>query len=319
MVSHYRIAHRAERSVAQTKRIFLLCIIFLFGCAPASPSPTPAPASEPTSLPDTPTPAPDYIAQIRNVEYQLGLTDALRLVQLTDGKFEEGAAGGADYISVTMTDLIARGDLNNNGVDEVAALVAENYGGTGVFVFLSVFEEMDGGYKFLSSVLVDDRPVLNELSITDNEIFLNAITHKADDPFCCPTLQTTRHYTLTQTGQLDMTDYTTFTPDGRPRTITIEFPSDRAEISGAVQVRGSVDIAPFENNLTYRILDVGGVELAIGSITVDSPSPGAPGTFDEIISLGNILSGAVIRIEVQDISAEDGSLFAMDSVELVVK
>jgi hypothetical protein len=35
--------------------------------------------------------------------------------------------------------------------------------------------------------------------------------------------------------------------------------------------------------------------------------------------LGNILSGAVIKLEVQDVSAADGSLFAMDSVELVVK
>jgi hypothetical protein len=32
-----------------------------------------------------------------------------------------------------------------------------------------------------------------------------------------------------------------------------------------------------------------------------------------------VLSGAVIRLEVQDISAADGSLLAMDSVELVVK
>jgi hypothetical protein len=61
------------------------------------------------------------------------------------------------------------------------------------------------------------------------------------------------------------------------------------------------------------------VELAIGSITVSAPAPGAPGRFDESISLGNILSGAVIRIEVRDVSAEDGSLFAMDSVGLVVK
>jgi hypothetical protein len=259
------------------------------------------------------------VTRIRNAEYQLGLTDALRVVQLTDGKFEEGISGGVDYISVTMTDLIARGDLNNDGVDEVATLVAENYGGTGVFVFLAIFEDVSGTYKLLPSVLVDDRPQLNELSIENGEVFLSAVTHKSDDPFCCPTLLTTRHYRLTQTGQLDMTDYITFTPDGRPRTIAVESPADGSEVFSTVQIKGSVDVAPFENNLTYRVLDVGGVELAIGSIMVEAPSPGAPGTFDGVISLGNILSGAVIRIEVQDISAEDGSLFAMDSVELVVK
>jgi hypothetical protein len=64
---------------------------------------------------------------------------------------------------------------------------------------------------------------------------------------------------------------------------------------------------------------VGNVELAIGSITVTAADLGAPGTFEQTILLGNILSGVEIRIEVQDINAADGSLFAMDSVELVVK
>lgn len=116
-----------------------------------------------------------------------------------------------------------------------------------------------------------------------------------------------------------MVDYVTFTPDDRPRTITIESPANGSEVFKSVQIKGSVAIAPFENTLVYRIFDVGGVELAIGAITVSAPDLGAPGTFDENILLGNILSGAVIRMEVQDISAEDGSLFAMDSVELVVK
>jgi hypothetical protein len=116
-----------------------------------------------------------------------------------------------------------------------------------------------------------------------------------------------------------MTDYTTFTPDGRPRTITITTPVNGAESYSSIQFKGSVAIAPFENNLTYRIYDLVGVELSIGSITVTAPELGGPGTFDSIIELGNILSGSVVRVEVQDISAADGSLFAMDSVELVVK
>jgi len=116
-----------------------------------------------------------------------------------------------------------------------------------------------------------------------------------------------------------MTDYTTFTPDGSPRTITIESPDNGTEVFSSVQIKGSFAIAPFENNLTYSIVDFGGVELARGAISVTAPDPGAPGTFEAIIPLGNILSGAVIKLEVQDISAADGSLFAMDSVELVVK
>jgi hypothetical protein len=299
--------------------LILMVSLVLASCRSFDPtSPTPDPVFEPTALPETPTPAPDYVTRIRNAEYQLGLTDGLRIVQLTDGRFEQGTSGGEDYISVNVTDFTARGDLNGDGFDEYAAMIAENYGGTGTFVFLAVFTDAGGELKYQTSVLVDDRPLLNELSIDKGEVFLGATTHRSDEPMCCPTLQTARHYKLIN-NQLDMTDYVTFTPDGRPRTITIESPTDGSEVFSSVPIKGNVAIAPFENNLVYRIYDLGGVELAIGSITVTAPDLGAPGTFDETILLGNILSGAVIRIEVQDVSAEDGSLIAMDSVELVVK
>jgi len=284
------------------------------------PAPTVAPViEEPSPLAATPTPVPDFVTRIRNAKYQLGLTDSLKTVQLTDGKFEQGAPGGADYISVTVTDFAATGDLNGDGRKEVAVLVAENYDGSGVFVFLAVYDDANGTLTFRTSTPVDDRPQVNALSTAKGGIFLDATVHGADEPMCCPTLRTTRNYRWTADNQLVMTDYTTFTPDGRPRAITIDSPADGAEVFSSVQVRGSVEIAPVENNLAYRVYDVGGVELAVGAIPVTAREPGAPGAFDAVIRLGKILSEAVIRIEVQDVSAADGSLLAMDSVELVVK
>lgn len=278
----------------------------------------PASATDPVSQPETSTPAPDYVSRIRNAEYQLGFMDVPRVVQLTDGRFEQGSSGGEDYVSVIVTDFTARGDLDGDGFDEYAAMIAEDYGGTGTFVFLAVFADVNGKPVFQTSVFVDDRPQVNELSIGSGEVFMDATVHRKDEPLCCPTMKTVRHYRLV-TNQLDMIDYVTFTPDGRARTIVIEAPANGAEVFRSVPIRGSVAVAPFENNLVYRIYDLGGVELAIGSIGVNSNEMGGPGTFEQILLLGNILSGAVIRMEVQDINAEDGSLFAMDSVELVVK
>ncbi len=304
--------------------LILLLTIFLIGCRPASPTPTAAPAPsspdelETTSVPKTPTAAPEYVEQLRNAEYRLGLPDSLQVVQLTDGKFEQGAPADADHISVSVTDFVTAGDLNADGVDEIAALVSENYGGTGVFVFLTVYTDVNGTPTFFTSAIVDDRPQLNALSIENDEIFLDAVIHGTDEPMCCPTWRTTRHYRLVN-DQLDMTDYATFTPDGRPRTITIESPANGAEVFSSVQVKGSVAIAPFENNLTYSIRDVGGVELSRGAISVSAADLGAPGTFDALIPIGSILSSAVVIVEVQEFSAADDSLLAMDSVELVVK
>ena len=303
--------------------LIVLLVIILSGCVTAPPTPTPAPVIEPTRPPNTPSAvpsaAPGYVAQIRNAQYQLGTLDSLQVVQLVDGQYQSGNPGATDFVSVTVTDFVARGDLNGDGSNEVAALIAENFGGTGVFVFLVVYADVNGTLTFQTSVVVDDRPQVNVLSIENNEIFLDTVIHGVDEPMCCPTLRTTRHYLLDQNNQLNMVDFTTFTPAGDPRTITIESPATGSEVFSSVQVKGGVAIAPFENTLAYRIYDVGGVELSAGEIDVTAPELGAPGTFDEMIKLGKILSGAVIRIEVQDVSAADGSLLAMDSVELVVK
>jgi hypothetical protein len=261
---------------------------------------------------------PEEAKKVLNAQYQLGATDALQVVQLTDGKFEQGTQGGADSISVAVSDFIAVGDLNADGANEVAALVSENYGGTGVFVFLAVYTNENGSLTFQNSTMVDDRPQLKTLSIQSGEIFLDTVIHGADEPMCCPTLRTTRHYRFVD-NQLDMTDYATFTPAGKPRTIMIESPANGSEVFTSVPIKGKVATAPFENNLAYRIYDVSGIELSAGPISVSAPTPGAAGTFEGLIPLGNILSGALIRIEVQDLSAADGSLLAMDSVELVVK
>lgn len=309
-----------------SRRALILWLgLFLIGCRPATPpaatsdqTQTTVPVVETISVSATSTSTPEEAKEILNAQYQLGATDALKVVQLSDGKFEQGTSGGADSISVSMTDFVAVGDLNGDGTNEVAGLVSENYGGTGVFVFLAVYTNENGTLTFQNSTMVDDRPQLTALSIENGEIFLDAIIHGLDDPMCCPTLRTTRHYRFVD-NQLDMTDYATFTPDARPRTIMIESPANGTEVFTSVPIKGKVAIAPFENNLAYRIYDVSGIELSAGPISVSAADPGAPGTFEALIPLGSILSGALIRIEVQDLSAADGSLLAMDSVELVVK
>jgi len=303
--------------------LIVLLILVLSGCVTAPPTPTPALVIESTPTPQaTSAPvdaSPTFVGLVRNAQYRLSTTDSLQVVQLTDGVYQAGVPGGADYVSVNVLNFVANGDLNGDGSDEVVALVSENFGGSGDFVFLAAYADVNGTLTFQTSIMVDDRPQVNALSIDNGEIYLDVVTHGLGEPMCCPTLRSARHYLLTGINQLDMVDYVTFTPAGTPRTITIEAPPTSSEVYSSVQVRGKVAIAPFENTLAYRIFDVGGVELAAGAINVTASDLGAPGTFNAVIKLGNILSGATIRLEVQDISAADGSLLAMDSIELVVK
>ena len=279
---------------------------------PTLASPTPV---IPTPLPDVPGISPE---QVRNSEYQLGFLDQVRMVKLTDGQYQEGDPGSVDYISVTLTDFIARGDLNGDGEDEAVAIIAENYGGSGTFVFLAVYQYLNEEAVFLTSIFLDDRPIINHLEVDDGEVIVDAIVHNRGDPMCCPTLATTRSYYLNGIN-LILTSYSTETPTGEPRAITIKAPVNGAQVSGIIRLFGEVSIAPFENNLVYRVYDQGGVELSAGPVNVDASDLGAVGTFEKAVDLGSIITNTTVRIEVQDINVADDSLFAMDSVTLIVK
>jgi hypothetical protein len=269
----------------------------------------------PTPLPDIPGISPE---QIRNSEYQLGFLDQIRTVPLQDGQYEEGNPGGTDFVSVFVTDFIARGDLNGDGENEAVAIVAENYGGSGTFVFLAVYQYLNDEAVFLTSIFLDDRPLINDLAVENGEIFVDATVHNADDPMCCPTLKTTRHYLLNGIN-LILTDFSSQTPAGELRQITIEAPVDTAQVSGIIRLLGNITVAPFENNLVYRVYDLGGVELSAGPIPVETSAPGTPGEFEKAVDLGNILTNTTVRVAVEDRSAADDSLLAMDSIFLQVR
>jgi hypothetical protein len=310
-------------------RFFLMIgMLFLVACsalqtptadqtAPAPDSGTPASPTpvRPTPLPDIPGISPE---QIRNSEYQLGFLDQIRTVPLQDGQYEEGNPGGTDFVSVFVTDFIARGDLNGDGENEAVAIVAENYGGSGTFVFLVVYQYLNDEAVFLTSIFLDDRPLINDLAVEDGEIFVDATVHNPDDPMCCPALKTTRHYLLNGVN-LILTDFSSQTPAGELRKITIEAPVDTAQVSGIIRLLGNITVAPFENNLVYRVFDLGGVELSAGPIPVETSAPGTPGEFEKAVDLGNILTNTTVRVAVEDRSAADDSLLAMDSIFLQVR
>src|SRR5215208_972552 len=86
---------------------------------------------ESTSRPANPTAIPQEAKDVLNAQYQLGATDALKIVQLTNGKYEQSTSSGADPVSVAVSEFVAVGDLNADGTNDVAALVSENYGGSG--------------------------------------------------------------------------------------------------------------------------------------------------------------------------------------------
>ncbi len=299
-------------------RWLLAAFLSLQACSAVVETPPALPSQpQPAAVSPVPTPLDPFLERVRGVDYPLGAVDAPRTVRLADGSYTEGSSG-ADYLAVTMTDFLTIGDLDADGEDEAAALVAEQYGGSGAFYFLVVYEKQDDEPVYAASTFIDDRPILTGLSIRDGEIYVDVTIHTGDDPVCCPSLPTSRRYRFLPPN-LALTYYATHTPAGQLRVITIQAPVDGAQVSGIVRLKGNVSVAPFENTLVYRIFDMGGVELSAGPVEVDAPAPGAPGEFEKAIDLGRILTNTTIRIAVQDTSAADGSLLAMDSIQLQVR
>ncbi|MBN2386966.1 MAG: hypothetical protein JXB85_08090 [Anaerolineales bacterium] len=305
----------------------LLGLLCLTACLPAAGSPTaPAAVPQPTPTPFVPDPAdiagpplPDVLYDplteelIRNAQYILAGPNGLEAVQLVDGVFQQGQGG--DFVSIVLLAPIAFGDLNGDGNPDAAALAAENYGGSGQFVYLIVYLNQMGQPLIGMTRFIDDRPIVNALDIVDGRIVLAAVIHAAVDALCCPSFQVVETYGL----GLGLVRLTSFTPLGYERAITIDAPADGDVVSDSVRVAGSITIAPFENNLEYHVYDQTGGELVSGPLLVSAPELGAPGTFDLVIDLSAIPPEVGVRLEIQDVNMSDGSLFAMDSVSLTIR
>lgn len=289
------------------------------------PLATPQPPLGVTATPQLATPIPSptdatsalTFEQVANM--QVHAPNADRTVTLAEGQYQSGTdSASPDYLSVNLTDLYAQGDLDADGADDLAVLLAENTGGTGTFVSLIVFLNRDGLPVQTAGVLIDDRPIANSLTFAEGQVIFDGVIHGFEDPACCPAFPVIQTYRLFG-ERLTLTHLTSRTPGGQERIITIESPQDDARVSGSVRLTGNVTIAPFENNLAYYIFDAQtGEELAQGPGMVNAPELGGPGTFDVEIPLDAIPAGSLIRIELHDQNMADGSLFALASVTLQV-
>ena len=299
-------------SARSVKWIIAACLLLSACGSPASDSAAPAPAS-------TPVP-PLAVGAVMNMSYTMtSLNAAPNIYALTDGIFQRGTdVNSQDYVLVQLLKQMAFGDLNGDNAGDAAVLLAENFGGTGTFVSLIAVLNQGGKPVQAGVVAIDDRPNPHSLKIESGKVILDTAIHSFQDPMCCPAFEVKQTYGLTK-GGLTLQNFVSKTPSGAERKITIESPANGAQVFGAVQVKGNVTVAPFENNLVYSFYDGLGNKLTQGPIKVQAKDLGGPGIFDGNVPLNSIPAGLVVRLEVADLSAADGSILAMDSVELVVK
>lgn len=275
-----------------------------------SPSPSPLPQA-------TPTPALLSRSVLENMLYTLpGFVDREPFsFQLEDGEFQSGEDPAAiDFINVRLGDVIAFGDLNGDDLPDAAVILAANYGGTGVFVWVVAVLNQNGKAEQAAAFLIDDRPMIEQLSIENSRILLEGLVHGPSDPGCCPN-QPVRWALRLMPAGLNLVFASTRIGD-LWREINLEFPVEDSRVGERVEVRGGVPVMPFEATLNYRVYSENGVEYQNSYIMVDAPDYGYPGTFQKEIDLSEVPPG-VIYLEVSEISMADGSVVALTSVRLI--
>ena len=113
---------------------------------------------------------------------------------LKDGLYEEGKSI-EDYVRIRL-DSLAIGDLNGDGLKEIAVVLASNFGGSGHFYMLTVLLNKVDGQKQTDNLELGDRVVIQSLTISQGKISIEMLTHGPDDPMSSPSLRVKLGYRL---------------------------------------------------------------------------------------------------------------------------
>jgi hypothetical protein len=298
--------------------VFSILLLISACSPPLLETPPSLPTTEPPVYTEPATPAPTVppmtLDMLKNATYMLPFYG--RTVTLTNGAYQEGS--GAEIFSVSITGAIAFGDLNGDGLEDAAAILVENGGGTGQFESVVVMINQGGVLAQAGVAQLGDRVQINSLAIQAGRVLLDMLVQGPNDAMCCPTQPLTQAYQHLANG-LFLMHATSKTLSGAERTITITSPANNAEVTTPVTVTGSVSMTPFENTLIYRIYKVANEEIIANPLMVEAAEMGGPGTFTLDLDLTKAGVTGPIRLEILDISMADGSTLALDAIILVLK
>jgi len=101
---------------------------------------------------------------------------------LTDGQYEEAAApGSATKTSIQLSDMLAFGDLDADGVDDAAVVLISDPGGSGRFYDLVAVLDRNGNAFPVASAFLGDRIEISAVTIEDGQIVVDMLDRGPDE------------------------------------------------------------------------------------------------------------------------------------------
>lgn len=124
-------------------------------------------------------------------------------ITLTDGKNERPLLEGGGLMEETeLTDMIAFGDLNSDGREDSAALLAKYGAGSGIFIYIGAVVSGPIKYKGTNAIFVGDRIVPQSIKIEKGLITVKYLDRQPEEPLAAqPTTPVTKEFRL-QSGEL---------------------------------------------------------------------------------------------------------------------
>jgi heat shock protein HslJ len=190
------MARTGARARAATGWVMLA--LLLAGCAREAPAPAAGPAAPQGAAPAaSPTPT---LEQMLAARVAMGDTT----VQLADGRWQgEPEAGGATRPSLQLWEpTILFRNVDGQPGEEGIALLSYDGGGSGQFVWVGAFSNVDG-QATATLTQVGDRVRLFRAWVEHQQVHLDVIEAGPKDPACCPSQLMRKAYAWKE-GRLEL-------------------------------------------------------------------------------------------------------------------
>ena len=124
-------------------------------------------------------PSAPLMADYKNATYMI----EGQPVTLTNGRAESAAAPGSSAKVVTQYfGNEATGDLNGDGMPDVAFILTRTTGGSGTFYYVTAAIKTDSGYRGTDAVLLGDRIAPQSTEIRDGKVIANYVDRNPGEP-----------------------------------------------------------------------------------------------------------------------------------------
>jgi hypothetical protein len=139
---------------------------------------------------------------LRDAEYPVEFASAGK-ARLKDGVFEEPAApGSATRTTIRLGTEQSFGDVNGDGVEDAAATLVVDPGGSGTFTYLALVINDKGAARPLAAVLLGDRIIVRSILVQPGGVMATMLLRRPDEPMTArPRTEITRTFEL-QGGRL---------------------------------------------------------------------------------------------------------------------